>query len=345
MRKTILLAMPKIARLDQLIEAALHHHGFNVINIVYDDIDFRYPSLKTNLYAKYRKLIYKDTITKKKIKWQALQNKIATKIAKSGGLDYALFISGDIYSREFIQFIRKQTRQIVVNYQCDGLNRFPDMEALIVEFDRFFAFDPKDADQDRGILTTSNFYFDHLDVSFPKSEYDFYFTGVHDLSRVSSINAFARYAAENGYTMDLNILWKYAEKRGRQYYPGANIKLIKDCLDFNENVQRASKARVLLDFVSSDHRGLSFRVFEALANNKKLITTNEAVRAYDFYCSDNIFVWNGSDLNGLDEFLAKPYQMPTAEIKQKYSFGNWIRYVLNQSPYIKMDLPIEAEHE
>ena len=80
MGKTILLAMPKIAKLDQLIAAGLQYHGFKVINIVYDDLDFQYPSLKANLYVKYRKLIHKDTTAKKKIKWQALQNKIAAKL-------------------------------------------------------------------------------------------------------------------------------------------------------------------------------------------------------------------------------------------------------------------------
>ena len=51
MGKTILLAMPKIAKLDQLIAAGLQYHGFKVINIVYDDLDFQYPSLKANLYV------------------------------------------------------------------------------------------------------------------------------------------------------------------------------------------------------------------------------------------------------------------------------------------------------
>ena len=339
MGKTILLAMPKIAKLDQLIAAGLQYHGFKVINIVYDDLDFQYPSLKANLYVKYRKLIHKDTTAKKKIKWQALQNKIAAKIAVSGGLDYALFISGDIYSREFIKFIRSQTREIIVNYQCDGLSRFPDVHALIAEFDRFCGFDRNDAAQADQILAASNFYCDHIESTTQQPEYDFYFTGVHDPSRARSINIFARYAAENKYTVDLNILWKYASQRGRQHYPEANIKLIQNGLDFAENLQRAAKARVLIDFVSSDHSGLSFRTFEALGNNQKLITTNAAVKGYDFYHPDNILVWNGRDLSGLADFLARPYQPVDGAIKHKYGFANWLNYVLDIEPYQSITLP------
>lgn len=45
MGKTILLGMPDKWGLYKLIAGNLAYHGFNVINIVEDDLSFRYPSL------------------------------------------------------------------------------------------------------------------------------------------------------------------------------------------------------------------------------------------------------------------------------------------------------------
>lgn len=101
----------------------------------------------------------------------------------------------------------------------------------------------------------------------------------------------------------------------------------------------------LVDFINGKHCGLSFRTFEAMGYDKKLITTNAEIIKYDFYNPNNIFVLNNDNLAKLNEFLEKPYEPLPVEIKQKYSFTNWIRYVFDEKPYQEINLPFDKNIE
>lgn len=340
MGKTILLGMPAVSGLYKLIAGNLAYHGFNVINIVEDDLSFRYPSLYSRLYVKYRKLVCKDSYAKKQLKWQVLQDSVAQKIEAAGGLDYALFISADLYSREFLHFIKSQSRNGIVNYQFDGMHRYPAIYPLIDLFDRFYVFDPDDYARNRhNFLPATNFYFDDNLTPAGSPTSDFYFAGTHYDSRAPIIAALGDYAQQRNKSADINILWKHSQKKGRKIYPAAAIRLIQKHFSFEENIERMKRTNVLLDCVVEDHKGLSFRTFEAIGYRKKLITTNQSIIDYDFYHPDNFLVWNGKDFNILDKFLSVPYRETNEAVRQKYSFGNWINYILNIRPHTPICLP------
>jgi hypothetical protein len=98
-------------------------------------------------------------------------------------------------------------------------------------------------------------------------------------------------------------------------------------------------AKVIIDLVVADHNGLSFRVFEALKYKKKLITTNQYVKYYDFYDSNNIFILKEDNYNDLDEFLASEYKKLDQKLYEKYGFTNWSNYILDIAPHIPIHLP------
>lgn len=60
---------------------------------------------------------------------------------------------------------------------------------------------------------------------------------------------------------------------------------------------------------------------------------------YDFYHTDNILIWDDIATKQLDKFLTKPYHKIDEQIRMKYSFGNWTRYILNLPPYQIINLP------
>ena len=227
----------------------------------------------------------------------------------------------------------------MVNYQFDGLHRFPAIYSLIKEFDRFYVFDPDDLkNPDYPLLPATNFYFDNNLENVPERTLDFYFTVVHMDSRAAVIARFGRYVKERKKTADINILWK-RNGDGRKTYPDDSITIIDKIIDFEENINRARQARVLIDFVIDEHKGLSFRTFEALGYQQKLITTNPQVKYYDFYHPNNFLIWDGYDFAALDDFLEKPYVQIDESIRKKYSFGNWINYILKINPYQEINLP------
>lgn len=339
--KTVLFGMPPVSGLYKLIHENLEYHGFNVLDLreIEENSHFHYPSFTSWLYTKWRKIIYKDPSPKKYLKLQILQNDILEKIKLTDGLDYAFFINGETYTQEFIKFIQTQSKNGIANYQFDGLHRYPEIYPLINIFNRFYVFDPDDLDiPNYKLLPATNFYFDHNLNNQSERTVDFYFTGVHMDSRVGVITSFGRYIKQRKKTADVNILWRVCGN-GREIYPDDSITLIDQYIDFKENLEKASKAKVLIDFVIDEHKGLSFRAFEALGNKQKLITTNPQIKYYDFYHPNNHLIWDGKDFDIIDDFLNKPYFDIDESIRQKYSFGNWINYILQISPYQNINLP------
>ncbi|SMB90481.1 hypothetical protein SAMN05660772_01528 [Pasteurella testudinis DSM 23072] len=143
-----------------------------------------------------------------------------------------------------------------------------------------------------------------------------------------------------GWDINFNIVLPRNGERWKKSYP-ENITLLhsNQLKSFHDNLLEARQSKVLLDFVINAHHGLSFRAFEALGHDKKLITTNGDIIDYDFYHPNNIFILNENNIDELPDFLAKPFYNIEQKIKEKYSFGNWIKYVLDIEPHQAIILP------
>ncbi|WP_416191334.1 hypothetical protein [Neisseria sp. CCUG12390] len=339
-RPTVVLGMPTDNQIYRTLEAALTHHGFRVISVIQPGQDFRYPSWTSRLSVKFRQLVLRDKNAKEKFKSQLLLNNMEQQLARNGGADYALFIRGDIYSPEFLRTVRKYVRRSMVNYQWDGLGRFPKIRQYMDLFDKFYVFDPADCAAESRVLPATNFYFDHNLTPTENPPHDLYFVGFHMPDRTESIAAFGRAAQKLHLDLDFHIgSMDISAEQLRTQYPD-NIQVFNGVRSFEDNLKAAqTQAKILVDFKTPVHNGLSFRPFEALGYRKKLITTNAGIEQYDFYHPDNIFVWDGSNLDGLKAFIDRPYHEMPSEIYEKYSFSNWIRYILNIEPHIKITLP------
>ena len=169
-QKTIILGMPYNYQIYYVIEAALRYQGFNVISIVLDDSNFHYPSLFDRLKVKFRQLVLRDKNAKKKLKSAQLMRDVENKLVTHGKVDYALFIRSDVYSLEFLDMIKRHTRPgNMINYQWDGIDRFPAIWDCADRFDRIYVFDPVDMRNPKHpFLPATNFYFDH-DVNLPEN--------------------------------------------------------------------------------------------------------------------------------------------------------------------------------
>jgi hypothetical protein len=82
---------------------------------------------------------------------------------------------------------------------------------------------------------------------------------------------------------------------------------------------------IILYVPHHNQSGLTIRTFEEIGLNKKLITTNENVKNYDFYNSNNIFIVNKGNLHLLDNFIRLPYIKLSDAIYKKYSVTNWVK--------------------
>lgn len=325
---TILLAMPEDVGIYRLMEKNLQQMGFIVISCIYNERLFRYSSFFQRISVKFREVLLGDKLIKKRQREKFLMQRFMDSLAPVEQIDYAFFIRPDLFSNEFIEYVKNKIKNKMIAYQWDGMDRFPGAWRTVGYFDHFFVFDVADINKNgKTLLLTTNFYFDYQqDVLSNNIEGDFYFIGNHIDGRERAINNFAKYALEHQLSINVSIHCSSRKvKQHRKIYPFENIQIKAKTVDFDENLTQVLHAKVLLDFKTPAHKGLSLRVFEALGYDKKLITTNEIVKDYDFYHPNNILVWDGIDEDALTEFLEKPYITINPEIKQKYSFNHWLK--------------------
>lgn len=334
--------MPAISDLSLLMKDALEHLGYTVLDPFKLIKPYRkYPSFWAQCHAKYRKLCFRDSQTGQRYKEQAAFQALEKHLRHTTGEVYALFIRSDLYSSDFIKSVAGICRNGAVGYQFDGLDRYPSIFDKIPLFDRFFVFDTQDVQNNQyTLLPATNFYFDHNIDPNTRIEYDFYYLGAHHPSRHQVVINFAQFIQDKDLSANLTIFPLGIQNNAKAYYPNPNISILDKIIPFSINTQLSQKARVLLDFVIDEHNGLSFRTFEALGYRKKLITTNKEIIHYEFYHPNNILVWDGENFSNIEEFLELPYHELPNEIYQKYSFGNWLHYVLDKEPYLPIGLPI-----
>lgn len=255
-----------------------------------------------------------------------------------------MVIRPDLFSNQILTQIKQQTQDDFVGYQWDGLNRFPNVAEKIQHFDRFFVFDQQDLINiefiGQKLFGCTNFYFDmYQPKPVPHEGTIAYFVGQHFDSRSKSLDRCAQALTQHGVQLDFNVKRQHNNESATSKYKSKNIQFIKKNIDFDENIQHINCADILVDVVNPIHHGLSFRTFEALYYKKKLITNNSTVKDYDFYHPNNILIWDGEDLSMLGEFLRLPYHHIDDSIRDKYSFKNWIKNILNLEPYQKILLP------
>ncbi|MGV8915708.1 MAG: hypothetical protein ACOH1X_09715 [Kaistella sp.] len=336
MRKKIALLIPHHFNIYEGIIKNLNSAGFDVEILVLTDTGFRYKNiwqqvnnfiqksfLRNNRYKKdLRVNFYSDLLTK------TLENHIGT-------VDYSMVIRPDYFSPQSLQLLKEKSK-FIVGYQWDGFKRYPEVLKYIPLFDRFFTFDREDFENYKNVFAnlkpTTNFYLDNVDIGQVKNEGTVFFLGSYLPNRIDDIIIIANYLKAENIKTSIQILYSHSKIPTK--LANAPLTLRPEKANYMEMIQEIQKAECLLEFKNLDvHNGLSFRVFEAIAYKKKLITNDPHIRVFDFYHPENIFIWENNNLSGVKDFLSKKYVDIDQKIVEKYAFTNWIHYVLDIEPY------------
>ncbi len=337
--KSIIIGLPKNWQLDKVLIKELTNLGFDSItDVSYLYSGYKYTSFFQRVQSFYIKNFANRPDYKRLLAFKSVESEYIEKLNNIPNADYAFLIRPDIYSSQFIDMIGTKAKK-TVGYQWDGLKRFPAIQPLIRKFNRFFVFDTSDLNQ-CNVMPLTNFGV----MSYkPESLYDesrksdVYFSGSFYPERVDVLSRLLSQLSSLG----LKVNYILSSNKPRNW-KDPNLNITSNTVTFEENLKNTFNAKIILDLVIEEHQGLSFRVFEALTFDKKLITTNKSVMHYDFYDPSNIFVWtNASTKKELDKFVNSPIKPVCKHLKYKYSFENWLKYALNEGDFIPIDLPTE----
>jgi hypothetical protein len=324
--KKILLLMTSDVRICDCVKDNLTHLGYQVLMI--ENVDFKYKNFKDRIVNFYKKTINKDKSYKRQLIREYQENNSLKILSNQDYFDYLMVIRPDKFSSKVLHKA-KEISKISVAYQWDGISRFPEVIDTIDYFDKFYVFDINDLKLNSNKFShTTNFYFDcYPEILNENIEYDVYFIGTYD-DRISDLIRICLKLKSFG--LKLNILLSTSPKINLKKYDF--ISYLEKPLTYYENLKLLSKSKIIIDLAHKNiHSGLSFRAFESIGYDKKLITNNLTIKEMDFYNPKNIFLFD-ENLDNLQNFILQEYIPIPSRIKEKHGFKNWFNQLFDIEP-------------
>lgn len=333
--KKILFAAPNHFGIYKRIINDFLNSGYEVTSICIEDWPEKRVLNKKKSFHKLRMLVspkYKKSFTEHLIKNESGIPSFLNSF-HDNYFDHCFFIRPDFFSLSSIQQAIKVSKKSLA-YQWDGLDRYPNIKEKINLFDKFLVFDKIDYNKYspvyENISLGGNFYFDY-DEDIPEREaIDVFYLGAFVNERNEKMMQI--YECIKSLSLDIKILLCQIPliKENIKMFANNDISFIDKIMDYRDTLSYTKSSKIIIDLLIEEHSGLSFRFFEAMKYNIKVITTNPSVVNYDFYHPNNIFVFDNNHKE-LRDFINLPYVSLPIEIVVKYKFTNWFEYNLKSN--------------
>lgn len=302
---------------NKMIAECLHLKGVEVTFIDSSKINFKYKNVGQRVLNFLSK-----TFLNKNIKKDYRNKTVLKLIDKLPIQDVILIVNPDHFVKEIVNNLKPKTKKYIA-YNYDSLERNPLPPNFKTLFDKIYSFDISDVQKHNYLELLTNFIYIPQDFnSKPQNkmfmilskslERELLLSKIADILDRKKIHNY-EFIVANPATTQVN----------------KNIYLTEDHIPLTEVVNKVKNAEILIDLIRPKQSGLSFRYFEAMALQKKIITNNDSVKLYDFYNPNNILIIK-EDLNDIDDiFLNKEYEPIPEEIYQKYTLEHWVKTVFD----------------
>jgi len=302
---------------NKKIAEHLIQNGHQVIYINTEDIHFEYKNIFHKVSNAFSKIIFK-----KNLKKEAKNKKLLERIASiTTEIDDFLIINPGHFKPEVLKLAKQKSKKIIA-YNYDSLERVPLPKDYQLIFDEVFSFDDKDVINNNFKHITNFIYLEKVNSCNQNYNLKAFTVQFKDKTRLNILNKIADIFIEKKINnFEFYILGSKTKGINR------NIKFIKKKLDLDVVSIKSDQSEIIIDIVHSNQSGLSFRVFEAMALEKKLITTNKSILNYDFYNPSNILVLNDNQINIPDSFLEGKFEKINPEIYSNYTIESWTKKV------------------
>lgn len=312
----IILMCPSYSGYGEKIKEVMEKIGHEVLYIPHDGFVYNYKNIFEKIYSN---LIYKIFLKKnlKKIKEKQILYK---KVEEFGNFHGVVVIRPDFYNIEFIEFLKAKEKPMILHF-WDSITYKPNQKKYIEYFDYLYSFDKKEAEEyDMNFLP--NFYMKDKIQKIQDVEYGAFTVMSYD-ERFQELENLAKKLKECDISYKFIVVTK---KDIKSNY----VEIRKDTISLGKMYEYYSKSKVIVEIghnTVEKQGGLSFRAIDALGNRKKLITTYDLIKEYDFYNPDNIMVLE-KDYRIEKDFFKKEYKDIPKDIYIKYSDEEWVKRLI-----------------
>ncbi len=301
--------------LNQHIAAKLTQNGHEVHHIDFHSFSYQYPNFLYKIYNFFLK-----TFFKKNIKNIYYGQEILKKVKALGVTqDVILTIKGDFVDPKYLKALKPFTHKSI-GFFNDNSYRCPKIKRALHCFDQVFSFEKEDC-ENFGLHFAPNWIY----TQKPEIQPEFNYAVFNISSKDKRLQTLIKIAQD---LKSKNIGYKFMVLDKEATLPSDEIDYFKTKIPLEEVNQLVAHSKTLLDINRPGQKGLTFRVFESLGLEKKLITTNADIVNYDFYNPNNILVIDESNPLIPADFFEKEYQKLPDALFYKYTLDGWIDQVI-----------------
>ncbi|WP_345991697.1 hypothetical protein AAEU33_07145 [Chryseobacterium sp. Chry.R1] len=300
---------------DTLCKKGIDAHHIKIGNVTHSNFQER----ATNAISK--------VFLNKNLKTEKRQQFVIDSLAALGPQDQILVLNPDTFDISTLQEIKAYSKRLIT-YLYDSLERLPVEIEKLKLFDKIFSFDIIDVKKHAFEKLTNYIYLDHHSSEEQNPEMDLFYITSYDNKRVSFIKLLTKKLIALNLKFQIMIIGKKSWKNQLK-----NLFItVPESLSIIFSIKKIShqdlpgyykNSKALLDLTRENQHGLSFRVFEAMALEKKIITDNIAIKDYDFYNPNNILVLDETCSNLNTQFFEQPYEKIPDNIYYFYTIDNW----------------------
>lgn len=319
--KRILFIAPNFYNYHIIIENGLIDAGY--------EVDYFDDRPDTKFFTKALLRINKKFLNRK------IKKYFDTILAKAKEREYDLVFV--LYGQSFSTSMIQQLKAVLPNaefvfYMYDPIYSMPDRVEFSKLFDRCYTFDYADSQALDNFELLPLFY-SFADYDEKPIKYQACYIGTMMPGKYIQVKEMVKQLRRNGFNvysfsyLQSKLVWLYYKLTKKEFRHSKVNEFVYKRMSMIEANDILECSNIVIDCPKEGQTGLTIRTFEALAANKKLVTTNETIKFYDFYKPENIYIFKGVfDFD--DVFFHSGYVEISEDIKQKYALENWIKKIV-----------------
>lgn len=327
--KKILLIAPYFFGYEQVIKRELAERG-GIVDYLQENIDSA---------SFFQKMVNKLP-EKEQSKIRATYFINLLKSYNLSEYDYVFGIRLDLFNKQILEYLKEKCKKAYfILYFWDSVSNMRNPGRIARYFDKVYTFDPFDYKQnkDKGWLFRPLFYTNEYAELQDTSEKDIDILMVASLSpsRANVYLLLKNYARKHGLKLVAYFYIKPYVYFVNMFKNSGYRKIVKNVIHSHgistaEICKLLSRTKCVFDCASPTQTGLTMRTIECLGARKKIITTNDTVRNYDFYNNKNIKLFSEKDMDSVLDFInGGAYQKLSDDIYFKYSIKGWIEEIFD----------------
>ena len=256
---------------------------------------------------------------------------------KNNSYDVVLFVKAEMVPVSILKKLRKIFNTASFHlYFYDSIKNIKGVEKKLSYFDSIYSFDRNDCNI-YNFKFRPLFFLDEYRSNIEKEyKYDLCFIGTIHSDRYKIIQEIEKICIANDLKLYLYPFLQskfiyYFYKLTKKEFRNTSIADFRfDKISSQEISKVVAETKVILDIQHPNQTGLTMRTIEMIGMNKKMITTNQDIKNYDFYCEENISVIDRNNVNLNLEILRRSYKKLDDQIYNYYSIEQWILDVLGE---------------